>query len=353
MIHFTPGPSHIASTTKEALIQLVQGDSLSDSHRGDAFKESFHTLRQRFCQVFEAPDEVEVFFFPSSTAVMHAILANWRPSHPLHLIQGAFAQRFFDTSKQLGLKAHAIEFAWDQPIPLPLESSASEMDFLAITHNETSTGLQWPDFALRRLRLEYPQTLIALDMTSSFGAIEVPWDQVDLVFGSVQKALGCPAGLGFLFANKRSLNQLKDVDLPDWFRLSHLRQAYLKAQPVETPNMLAMLLLIRVLSSWQTQETYAKIQRHFQDFLQPLEKDASFFVSNPEWQSRTIVNLRVPDPLAVRAFFHQRGLVLGAGYGRLANSHVRLANFPAHEAPDFHRLLDVWHDAHHHHLFGP
>ena len=40
-----------------------------------------------------------------------------------------------------------------------------------MTHNETATGLAWPADEISALRAAWPEPLLVVDVTSSFGAL--------------------------------------------------------------------------------------------------------------------------------------------------------------------------------------
>jgi phosphoserine aminotransferase len=340
VISFNPGPSHLDAATVAEISEIAASGLLSRSHRGpqviEVVRAAFEGLRRHLA----LPAEYRVLYQPSATAAMDTILRNCVGRRSFHFVHGAFSKRFRQSAAEIGLDAAACESAWDRAVPWREARVPDGTELVAVTHNETSTGLAWPAAELSALRARDPEPLLAVDVTSSFGAVEMRWTDADLWFGSVQKCLGLPAGMGFLVVSPRALNRARGVAarVSAWQRLETMARKMETWQTVETPNVLAIALLARRMARWDA----ATIRRD------TLEKAALVYgaalpwrpwVADADWRSATVANFVVPEPKRWIARAAEAGFLLGAGYGDLKESCVRIANFPAVDAGAVRALL--------------
>jgi len=351
MITFNPGPSQISANIKDHLQHLAMGNFLSLSHRSGEFTSFFKTLQSRFRSAFSIPANYEFFFLPSATAAMSVAIGNLSRTTTTHLVHGAFSGRFASTAEEMGRKVNRIEAEPDQPIPWRQTNLGNESEFIAITHNETSTGLMWPLLEISELRQAHPNPILAIDVTSSFGAIPFDISQADVWFGSIQKVLGLPAGMGFIILSERAMqlsSQLGPKGLPAWLDLDKLQPYYEKHQTLETPSALHLALLSEQLADWDLEDIYGrtvkKAERMYSVFSQP-PFGWKPFVKEPHWCSLTVVAFEVDQPTFWREQAQRGGFILGKGYGSWKDKHLRLANFPAHTAVDFQMLFQTLRDS--------
>ena len=125
----------------------------------------------------------------------------------LHLINGAFSQRFATVGKQLGKQIHEFKAPAGTVVYPDQINIAAEPELVAITHNETSTGVQQPLPHLEVLRSRFPEALLSVDVVSSFPLVNLPFETIDMAYFSVQKCLGLPAGLGVWIINQPSIER--------------------------------------------------------------------------------------------------------------------------------------------------
>ena len=341
-ITFNPGPSHVSEQTLADVSDIAASGLLSTSHRTDCFREIVRSAVGGMRRAMRIPDDYLVVFQPSATAGMELVLRNCVSRTSFHFVSGAFAKRFADTADQIGLsggRALAEGNAahdWQGAVP------PRGTELIALTHTETSTGQMWPADALAGAREKWAEPLIAVDATSSFGAVEMSWTDADLWFGSVQKCLGLPAGLGFVLAGPRARNRAEELGsgrhVAGWQDLLVLEEKMANGDTFETPNMLAIALLERQMKRWDSDSISAST-REKGALVAGFE--ARPFVEPAAWRSETVHNLVVEDPAALHARAEAAGFVLGKGYGPLRDSCIRIATFPAHRTDDVRALLEA------------
>jgi phosphoserine aminotransferase len=198
----------------------------------------------------------------------------------------------------------------------------------------------WPATEIAALRAARPEPLLAVDVTSSFGGLAMRWTDADAWFGSVQKCLGLPAGMGYLVVGPRVLEAARRLAgrVANWQRLATMAAKMDEGQTAETPNVLAIALLARQMARWDLarveRDTTAKAA-----FLYGAPLPWKPYVEDAAWRSATVACFRVDDPGRWAERAAAAGFLLGRGYGDLKSTCVRVANFPAITAEDLRRLV--------------
>lgn len=342
VVTFNPGPSQLSQATYDDVAEIAASGLLSVSHRTDPVRDIVKRCVSDMRAAFAIPEDYAILFQTSATAAMDLLVGNCVAQSAVHFVAGAFAKRFADTSEQLGREAVLVEAGWGEPFAWRDAAWPVTPEMIAITHNETSTGAMWPENEMRALRRAYPDPLLAVDVTSSFGAMAMDWASADYWFGSVQKCLGLPPGLGFAVVGPRVVERARAFGaarrVPAWRDLLVVLEKIQLGDTFETPNVMGLALLQRQMARWDL-DAVARETREKAGLVLQVMGDERFFVREPSWRSLTVHNLDVGDP----APFHQKaraaGFELGLGYGPCKSHCFRLATFPAVSEEDVQRVL--------------
>ena len=73
-----------------------------------------------------------------------------------------------------------------------------DAEFLAITANETATGIAYAPQEIAEIRRRNPNILLGVDITSAMGAVAFDFSQADAWFSPYKKRLVFRQGLAFL-----------------------------------------------------------------------------------------------------------------------------------------------------------
>lgn len=186
---------------------------------------------QAFRKFMRIPEDMKLGFTGSATQCMQllgeALGQRKDQVHVIQLVNGAFAERMQKILGSHGLKVSALRIPWTTTASSQSEFVANEFvelieqgiekgkkPIVFVTPHETSTGAHFHPESLiaqlrqRGLQIEKDYELVC-DITSGAGAVDYFTEACQKgmsVFGSDQKALGCPAGLGF-FALSRELSR--------------------------------------------------------------------------------------------------------------------------------------------------
>jgi len=164
-----------------------------------------------------------VYLFSSSgTGFMEAAVKNCVSEKMIVCINGSFGKRFAQVATANGREAVKVVTELGKPVTPEMLSEALEAnpdaEAVAITHNETSTGLINDLPSLTKVVKKHDK-LCFVDGVSSMGGTEVKVDEwgIDIMFSSSQKCFGVPPGLGIGSVSKRALEVSSGMPNKGWY----------------------------------------------------------------------------------------------------------------------------------------
>lgn len=349
-IFFTPGPAELYPTTFKHFQKGFQTGVASLSHRSREFREIFQEVTTDLKKFLQIPDDYYVFFTGSGTEAIERTIQNCVEKYSLHFVNGAFSKRFYQSAIELGKKPSLIEATAGDGFDLQNLSIPKKIELVCLTHNESSTGVMTPVYEIELLSKKYPEKLFALDVVSSVPYVNVNYKLFDVVFFSVQKGFGLPAGMGVMIVSKRAVKKSKElvkkgISIGSYHGFPTLMSSAKKNETPETPPVLHMYVLKKVIKD-MTKIGIEKIQKEtdlkaklLYEFLDS-NKKFSAFVTNPKFRSKTIIVVDIQKAKGdIRKILADKGLLIGSGYGKNKNTQIRIANFPAHSVQDVKRLI--------------
>lgn len=348
--NFTPGPSQLYFTVEDHARKAFKDYIPSLSHRSKQFEDISRNATEGLRALLNIPSNFSIVFTGSATEIWERTIQNLTEHTSHHLVNGAFSQKFYDTSLQLNRKAtiSLVESGkgFDESVKIP------STELIALTHNETSTGVSMPVSVISKIRENDPSTLIAIDAVSSLPYPDFDYNQVDSVFFSVQKGFGLPAGLGVWIVNERCIEKAeqllsKEISVGSYHSLPSLVSNAKKNQTPETPNVLGIYLLSKVLEDFNRRgiqiirkETEYKAAILYQvldnhPIIQP-------FVKQHADRSKTVIVAECGEHTgALTQYLIKKGMLPGDGYGSQKKTQLRFANFPAHSKEQYELLVDT------------
>lgn len=348
---FTPGPSKLHDKVPQFIQEAIDNQILSISHRSSEFSDLSRFTVDNLRKLMNIPPEWKILYLPSATEAMERIIQNTVEKHSTHFVQGSFGERFWKTSTSLGKTTENIILDIDQMPYEYIDKIKAKTELICITQNETSTGSQIPFSEIKKIKTQFPDKLIAVDIVSSAPHVNVDFEASDLLFFSVQKAFGLPAGLGILAINpaafaksQTSTIKKQSGDFHDFANLDKYMQKY---QTAETPNVLNIFLLGKVCedylnSNWKEIQTSVSIraQELYNLFENIKNKEISINVKNSANRSETIIVIntgKLTNEIITKLKTNQ--IEIGNGYGDFKDTQVRIANFPTHTREEFDNLI--------------
>jgi phosphoserine aminotransferase len=349
-VNFTPGPSQLFFTAADHARTAFKENIPSISHRSKLFEQIVAQTTGGLQELLNIPATHHIFFTASATEVWERIIQNLVEEKSFHLVNGSFSKRFFEIAVQLNKKPQKVEVKEGEGFHKDLVVPPG-MELLAITHNETSTGVSLPLPFIYSLKEKNPDALLVVDAVSSLPYPNLDFAKLDSVFFSVQKGFGLPAGLGVWIANDKCVAKAekllaKGISIGSYHTIPGLLALAKKNQTPETPNVLGIYMLSKILQDFLRKGVDA-IRRETEYkaaiLYQALEQHPllSAFVQDKNFQSKTVIvaNCREHTERLTK-FLQQRGLYPGDGYGPSKKTQLRFANFPAHSKEQYELLVD-------------
>jgi phosphoserine aminotransferase len=349
-INFTPGPSQLYFTVEDHARKAFREGIPSLSHRSKQFEAIYGEVKEGLKALLNIPDNFQIVFTGSATEIWERSVQNLVEHHSHHLVNGAFSKRFFEIAEQLGKKPTKTEVNAGEGFGSSLEFNSSE--FIALTQNETSTGVSLSNAFIEQISTQNPNALIVVDAVSSLPYPELDFSKIDSVFFSVQKGFGLPAGLGVWIVNERCIAKSelllsKGISIGSYHSLPSLVSHAQKNQTPETPNVLGIYLLSKVVQDMLRRgitiirrETEYKAAILYQ--LLESHQQLNSFVKDKNHQSKTVIVADCGEYTeTVTRYLRENGIQPGDGYGTFKKQHLRFANFPAHSKEQFELLVDL------------
>ncbi len=349
-INFTPGPSQLYFTIEDHMRQAIRENIGSLTHRSKEFEAIFKQATEGLKELLSIPDDFHIFFAGSATEIWERSVQNLVENESFHLVNGAFSNRYHEIAIQLNKKTTKIEAAKGNGFNEVQIPSSTEL--IAVTHNETSTGVSLPLEFIHQLGEKNKEALVLVDAVSSLPYPQFDYSRIDSVFFSIQKGFGLPAGLGVWVVNDRciakaELLQSKGIVIGTYHSLPTLLANGKKNQTPETPNVFGIYLLAQVVKDMLNKgigtirkETEYKAAILYQALQS--SKLIKAFVTEPRFQSRTVIVADCGEHTQrITKLLQSKGLYPGDGYGEMKKSQLRFANFPTHSKEQYELLVDV------------
>ena len=344
-IFFTPGPSQLFHTVSDHLKEGIKNDIFSISHRSMEFKKIYESCDYKLRSFLDIPENYNISFLSSANEIWERIIQNLVINSSSHLVNGAFSKKFYDFA--IINKINAKEYYYDK-VEYNI-NDIEEDELVAITLNETSRGIMCDSNKISSIRNKLNGSLIALDCVSGIPSIPFNVSDVDTFYFSVQKCFGLPSGLGVWIYNDRCIEKNKSISpkkiTGTYHSLENLHKKSQKFQTPETPNVLAIFLLSRVLDDMMKigKEKIIRETNYKSALLYDTIKNhnlLSEYIKDQTIQSKTVV---VSNTKKESEYFIEnlknKNLIIGKGYGS-AQNQIRIANFPAHSKESIELLCD-------------
>ena len=347
---FAVGPSQIYFTVEDHIRQAFREGIPSISHRSKQFEKIFESVNESLRALLNVPNNFHMFFTSSATEVWERSTQNLVDENSFHFVNGSFSKRFFETALQLG--KNAIEYPVEAGKGFENPETPDNAELIALIANETSTGVTTNNDFFTKVRNKNPNALIIVDAVSALPYQDIDFNMIDSCYFSVQKGFGLPAGLGVWLVNDRCITKAEELKAKGKnIGTYHSIPSYLsnakKNQTPETPNVLGIYLLSKVLEDFQRRgiDAIRKETEYKAAVLYHTLENHSIIkpgVSEKKWRSKTSI---VADTGSLteklNQFLKSNGLIPGDGYGPFKKTQLRFGNFPAHSKEVYEKLVDL------------
>ncbi len=322
---------------------------LGTSHRQATVKDVVGRLRSGLSDLFALPDGWEVVLGNGgSTLFWDVATFGLIDARSQHLVFGEFSSKFAaatDAAPFLG-DPDVIESATGTH---PVAVANDAVDFYALTHNETSTGVS---MELSRPTGIADDAIVAVDATSAAGALRWNPDDVDCYYFAPQKALASDGGLWLACCSPRALERIDRIAsgprwIPTGLDLKTALENSVQNQTYNTPALTTIYLAVHQIE-WVNDnggmDFAAGRSEASASHLYGWAEASSYaapFVSDPIQRSNVVGTIDLDDSITattVSAVLRANGIVDTDSYRKLGRNQLRIAMFPAIEPSDVEAL---------------
>lgn len=309
-------------------------------HRSAEFADLFARLQTKLKQAFLT--ESRVFVSGSSgTGLWEGASRNCirDGKKALHLVGGAFSERWAEISQANGKEIDVIEVEWGRAhTPEMVEAALKKepYDAVCVVHNETSTSVTNPIKDIAAVVSQYEETLMLVDTVSGFLGIELRNDDwgIDMALTSGQKAFALPPGIAFATISDRVLERAALVkNRGYYFDFLKLEKSLLKNNTPSTPPISLMFAADKQLEDILSDGLEKRWERHLQlrDMTHTWALERGFGLYAQEgYRSPTITAVdnreRGIDVNEMARFMAGKGFAMDKGYGKIKGQTFRIGH---------------------------
>jgi aspartate aminotransferase-like enzyme len=350
---FLPGPAYVTEATRETMTAPVV------AHRSPPFRELWQRMGRRLQAVFRTGRDVPIAT-GSATLVMELSLVSTVRSSVLHLVNGAFSERWHTIGRSLGKASDRLDVPWGRAVDPDLVRRALRRkggqrggyEAVTVVQNETSTGVINPVQEIAAAVREESGALVLVDAVSSLGGVPLETDAwgLDLVVTGSQKALAAPPGLVPFAVSARAEERAGAVEHRGFYTdLLRYLEKHRRGGPITTPAIPVAYALERQLAKIEAEGIEARWARHahlqgrVEAWIADRGGEIGFsFAAAPGARSPTVSCLRPPEGVAapeLLARLAARGFTVAGGYGAWKGSTFRIGHMGEVTTADLDALL--------------
>lgn len=330
---FIPGPVEVR---KEVLAQMSKP---MIGHRSKEASELQRRISDNLRKLFYTNSEI-LLSTTSGSGLMEGAIRCCTAKRAAMFSVGAFGKRWYEMALCNNVPADIFEVEMGKAIrPNQVEDvlSTGKYDLVAVTHNETSTGVMNPIKEIGAVIKKYPDVVFIVDTVSSAAGTKIEVDDwgIDICLTSTQKALGLPPGMALCtFSNKAKERAEKVKNRGFYLDLLALYK-YIKKKDYQypsTPSISHMYALDYQLNYILNEEGLEnRFARHIEMANIVREWAKKYFELFPEegYLSNTLTtvkNTRGINVAELNKELGKRGFQISNGYGDLKEKTFRIAH---------------------------
>jgi phosphoserine aminotransferase len=338
---FGCGPSKVRPEQALALAK-ANANLLGSSHRQAPVKHLVGSVRSGLADLFGLPDGWQIVLGNGGSTVFWDVATfGLIRERSEHYVFGEFSSKFAEAAAAAPFLGDPVVRRSDTGDHPDLVAADGSADVVALTHNETSTGVMMTP------RRPHGDALVAVDATSAAGGLL--WDpfEVDVYYFAPQKCFASDGGLWLAACSPAALERIAEVDAsgrwkPASIDLKIALDNSVANQTYNTPA-LATLVLLDEQVRWMLEHgglawcasRCATSANHLYQWAEA-SPYASPFVADPAKRSDVVGTIDLEGVKAedVCAALRANGIVDTDSYRKLGRNQIRIGMFPAIEPDD-------------------
>lgn len=280
-----------------------------------------------------------VFSTSSGTGLMEGAIRSATLKRAIVFSVGAFGKRWWQLAKLNGIEADLHEeVSGSATMPDTVEKylKSGKYDTVAITHNETSTGIMNPVEAIAPVIARYPDIVWMVDAVSSLGGVKLEVDRlgIDICISSSQKALALPPGLALASVSPKAEARFAKVGERGYYLDLKTMIRFIDEKDHQyhcTPSLSHLFALDFQLDRILKEGIENRFIRHIEMAEYTINWANHFFKThcNPGYESLTLTCIDNTPGINVAQLnkeLAEYGMVISNGYGELKDKTFRIAH---------------------------
>jgi len=342
---FGCGPSKVRPEQVLALAK-ANGTLLGTSHRQPPVKHLVGSVRDGLKALFNLPKDWEIVLGNGgSTMFWDVATFGLIRERSQHYVFGEFSSKFAEAVASAPHIGDPIIVKSEPGTHPTIQPIAAGVDVVALTHNETSTGVS--------MHLTRPEgdALVVVDATSAAGGL--PWlrDEVDVYYFAPQKCFAGDGGLWLAACSPAAVERIREIGHSDRWRPASLDlnialDNSVANQTYNTPALATLVLLNEQVQwmlgngglDWCIERTRASAANLYS--WAEAAPYASPFVTDPMQRSSVVgtIDLTGVEAHDVNVALRANHIVDTDSYRKLGRNQLRVGMFPSVEPDDVRAL---------------
>ena len=329
---FIPGPTQVHPDVLAKMATPMIG------HRSADASELQRNITTKMQKLMYTQNKI-VLSTSSGTGLMEGAIRGSTLKKAIVFSVGSFGKRWWELANLNGVEADLHEETPGDPtMPETVNNylKTGKHDTVAITHNETSSGIMNPIESLSEVITRYPDVVWMLDTVSSLGGVKIEVDRlgIDICITSSQKALALPPGMAIASVSDKAIERFDKVGSKGWYLDFKTMIRFIKEKDFQyhcTPSLSHMFALDFQLDRIEKEGLENRFIRHIEMGEYMVNWGSHFFemFCKPGFESMTascIKNTRKIDVPQLNRDLGKKGMIIANGYGPLKDKTFRIAH---------------------------
>ncbi len=340
---FTAGPVEVRKDVLNAMAKPMI------THRGSDYKKLHSSVVEKLRELLRT--ENDVFLIPaSSTGAMEAGVRSAVAKKVLHLTCGSFGERWVEISRSNGKDASVVSAEWGKAVvPEMVGDAANGAEAVAVTHNESSTGVMNPLSDIAACLRKTPDVLLMVDAVTSAFANVIDMNAIapDLLLFGTQKALALPPGLAVAVVSERLIEKAKTVaNRGKYLDLVEIKEFADRDLVPTTPPISLIFALDYQLDRIKEEGMKRRADRHrmLGEMARRWAAERMGLFSQEGFHSNTITCVNNTSGMEFKQIdegLSKRGYQISEGYGKLKPKTFRIGHMGDLSTDEMGGLLDA------------
>jgi 2-aminoethylphosphonate-pyruvate transaminase len=347
-ILLNPGPVSISDGVRKSAVRTDL------CHREPEYFALQDRVRSELCEVYGLDPGIwtSVLLGGSGTTALEAMLSSLLPRDARLLVieNGVYGERISRIADIHGVDFRAVKHEWAEAIDFQrVEEALADESFthLAAVHHETTTGRLNDVERMAGLCDRHGASLL-LDAVSSFGAESIPFESPALAAcaATANKCLHGIPGLCFAVSRRAALTQAAEPPRSLYMHLPLWAEKQDRQGTPFTPPVNSLLALDQALAELKEQGGWRARHANYSRLAGQVERSLAGhgveLLLEPGQSSCVLHAYHLPDGKSyekIHAGLKQRGFVIYAGQGNLAEHMFRISTMGEIGNYDMERLL--------------